>query len=209
MEAVIIISLFIISYLLGSIPTSVWIGKRFFGIDVREHGSKNAGATNTVRVLGWKAGIPVFIIDVLKGVAAVELAYLSPLHSGTGWFINLQLGLGLMALVGHIFPFFAGFKGGKGVAALLGVVLSLTTGPALITFGIFVVILLLFKYVSVGSIIAGLSYPIIVTFVYPHPLSIEIASIIMATALVITHRKNIKRLIKGEESKFLKPKVKA
>lgn len=202
MGTLVIILLFVVSYLLGSIPTSIWIGKWFYGIDVRKHGSGNAGATNTVRVLGWKAGLPVFIIDVLKGFAAVELAYFSSVEPGTVWFINFQIALGLTALIGHIFPLLAGFKGGKGVAALLGIIITLTTGPALLTFGIFILVFLLFKYVSIGSIIAGLSYPIIVSFFFPSfSTSIKIASIIMALVLIITHRKNIRRLIKGQESK--------
>jgi acyl phosphate:glycerol-3-phosphate acyltransferase len=202
MGTVLIVLLIIASYLIGSIPTSVWIGTWFYGIDIRKHGSGNAGATNTIRTLGWKAGISVFIIDVLKGFAAVELAYFSFIQHGTVWFINFQILLGLVALVGHIFPFWAGFKGGKGVAALLGVIITLTTGPALLTFGIFLLVLLLFKYVSIGSIIAGISYPVIVSFLYPSLSdSLKIASIIMAVVLIITHRKNIARLLRGEESK--------
>ena len=104
------------SYLLGSIPTAVWIGKAFYGIDVREFGSGNAGATNTFRVLGKKAGFPVLIIDVLKGSAAVALAFLSPIAFENPDFVDLQLGLGVAVLLGHIFPVFAGFRGGKGVA---------------------------------------------------------------------------------------------
>jgi len=190
------------AYLLGSIPTSVWLSNWFFGIDIRNHGSGNAGATNTIRILGYKAGLPVFIIDVLKGFGAVEMAYLSPLQPGTAWFINFQILLGLTVLIGHIFPLLAGFKGGKGAAALLGVVMTLTTGPALLTFGIFLLVLLLFKYVSFGSMIAGISYPLIVSFLYPSLSdSLKIASIIMALILIVTHRKNIDRLIKGQESK--------
>ena len=198
----VIVLIIIGAYLLGSIPTSVWVSNWFYGVDIRKHGSGNPGATNTIRILGYKAGLPVFIIDVLKGFGAVEMAYLSPLQPGTVWFINFQVLLGLTVLIGHIFPLLAGFKGGKGVAALLGVVITLTTGPALLTFGIFLLVLLLFKYVSFGSMIAGLSYPLIVSFLYPSLSdSLKIASILMAVILIITHRKNIDRLIKGQESK--------
>ncbi len=198
----IFVILIVVGYLLGSIPTSVWVGKWFFGIDIREHGSGNAGATNTVRILGWKAGIPVFIIDGLKGFAAIELAYLSPIELHSNWFINFQLALGLTALVGHIFPLFACFKGGKGVATLLGIVLTLTTWPGLLVFGTFLIILLLFKYVSLGSIAAGFCYPFVVSFIYPStPDALKIASIIMALALLFTHRKNIQRLLSGKELK--------
>ncbi len=202
METIVTVLLILSAYLLGSIPTSVWVGKWFYDIDIREKGSGNAGATNTIRVLGWKAGISVFIVDVLKGFAAVELAYLSPLHSGTMMFINFQILLGIIAIIGHIFPLLAGFKGGKGVAALLGIIITLTTGPALLSFGIFILVLLLFKYVSFGSMMAGISYPIIVSFFYPSLSdSLKIASIVMALILIITHRKNIKRLLNGEEAK--------
>jgi glycerol-3-phosphate acyltransferase PlsY len=198
----VIVLIIIGAYLLGSIPTSVWVSNWFYGVDIRKHGSGNPGATNTIRILGYKAGLPVFIIDVLKGFGAVEMAYLSPLQPGTVWFINFQVLLGLTVLIGHIFPLLAGFRGGKGVAALLGVVMTLTTGPALLTFGIFLLVLLLFKYVSFGSMIAGLSYPLIVSFLYPSLSdSLKIASILMAVILIITHRKNIDRLIKGQESK--------
>lgn len=190
-------------YLLGSIPTSVWIGKWFFGIDVREHGSGNAGATNTMRILGWKAGLAVFVIDGLKGFAAIELAYLSPIELKTNWFVSFQLALGLTALIGHIFPIFAFFKGGKGVATMLGIVLTMTTMPAIMVFGIFIIIFLLFKYVSLGSMIAGICYPFLVSFLYPStPDIIKIASVIMSIAIIITHRKNIQRLLNGEELKM-------
>src|SRR5574337_685732 len=108
------IIILIIAYLTGSIPSAVWIGKLFYGVDVREYGSGNAGATNTFRVLGKRAGIPVLLIDILKGIAAVQIPYLTELVPGTVHFINMQLVLGVAALFGHIFPLFAAFKGGKG-----------------------------------------------------------------------------------------------
>ncbi len=208
------ILLLFFAYLLGSIPTAVWVGKWFYNIDIRNFGSGNAGATNTLRVLGWKAGLPVFIIDGLKGAAAVELIYLMKIWpglsiyysfvSGTNVFVSFQLILGFTALIGHIFPIFAGFRGGKGVATLLGVVIAINPLPALLAFVVFVIILLLFKYVSVGSITAGLSYPLMIFFLFPHTqLSLKIASIFMSLALILTHKKNIRRLIKGEESKAL------
>ncbi len=197
-----IVLLFLVSYLIGSIPTSVWVGKKFYGIDVREHGSGNAGATNTIRVLGLKAGLPVFIIDIIKGFLAASLAVFSNYHTVPIAYINLQLIFGFSALLGHIFPCFAGFRGGKGVATLLGVVIALTPVPALIAFVIFLVVLFIFKYVSVGSMVAAIFYPLIIFFLFPDSaISIKSASIVMALALIITHRKNIKRLIKNEEPK--------
>jgi acyl phosphate:glycerol-3-phosphate acyltransferase len=212
MEIIVFTGIFIVAYLLGSIPTSVWVGKKFYGIDVREHGSGNAGATNTLRVLGWKAGLPVFIIDGLKGFVAASLVMFTSFQSGTNGYVNFQLILGFAALLGHVFPVFAGFRGGKGVATLLGVVIALTPLPAALAFIVFVIVLLIFKYVSIGSMVAGISYPLMIFFVFIHsPFSLKMASVIMAIALIVTHKKNIKRLLKGEESKasFLFNKKKA
>jgi glycerol-3-phosphate acyltransferase PlsY len=195
------IILVLLAYFLGSIPTSVWVGKWFYNTDVREYGSGNAGTTNTFRVLGWKAGLPVFIVDMAKGFVAVLLASFSSLTTHTDSYIIFQLILGFAALIGHVFPVFANFKGGKGVATLLGVVLALSPIPALCAFLVFAVVFLLFKYVSLGSIIAGISYPILICFIFHYPLSLKIASILMALALILTHRKNIKRLLNKSENK--------
>jgi len=145
------------AYLLGSIPTSVWIGKSFYGIDVREFGSGNAGATNTFRVLGKKAGIPVLIIDILKGTAAVALAYLSGFEQQSDEFINLQLGLGIAALIGHIFPVFAGFRGGKGVATILGIVVCIVPVSCSLVLVVFLIVLFSTRMVSLASMLGGFS----------------------------------------------------
>lgn len=195
------IFLIAVAYLFGSIPTSVWVGKWFYGIDIREHGSGNAGATNTLRVLGWKAGIPVFLIDIAKGFAAVSLVAFTDLPVHTDQRILFQLGLGFAALLGHVFPLFAGFKGGKGVATLLGVVLALSPMPALLVFGIFVVVLIISKYVSLGSMIAALGYAAMIGFIFPSPVSLKIAALVMALAVILTHRKNIQRLLNNTENK--------
>jgi acyl phosphate:glycerol-3-phosphate acyltransferase len=197
-----LIFLIVAAYFIGSIPTAVWVGKWFYGIDVREHGSRNPGTTNTFRVLGWKAGIPVFIIDVLKGWLAVKFAMFSDFHRGDMAYINFQLALGFAALFGHIFPVFAKFKGGKGVASLLGMTIAITPLPALTGFGIFTLVLLITKYVSLGSMTAGLSYPIMLLTIFnTKSVSLIIFSIIITLLLIVTHRKNILRLLKGEESK--------
>ena len=201
MELLLLVGLIVIAYLLGSIPTSVWVGKRFFNVDIREHGSGNAGATNTVRVLGWKAGGPVFIVDGLKGFAAASLVMFTCFVPATNEYINFQLALGFAALLGHVFPVFAGFRGGKGVATLLGVVIALTPAVAGIAFLIFIIVLFLFKYVSVGSMTAGVCYSLMALFIFDLPTSMKIASVVMAIALIVTHKKNIKKLLKGEESK--------
>src|ERR1700741_2137551 len=113
------VTMLIAAYLFGSIPTAVWIGRAFYGIDVREFGSGNAGATNVFRVLGKKAGIPVLLLDVVKGILAVALAHFSDFTSHTTPLINYQIAIGIAAVIGHIFPLFGGFRGGKGVATLL------------------------------------------------------------------------------------------
>jgi len=193
----------VIAYLLGSIPTAVWIGKIFYGIDIREHGSGNAGATNTFRTLGVKAGIPVLLFDVFKGWAAVKLIFFSAFHIyGTNDYIDFQLMLGIAALVGHIFPIYVGFRGGKGVASLLGVVLSIHPYSALVAIGIFLICLLITRYVSLSSIITGFTYPILIILVFKvTTLSLCVFSLVIAILLLFTHQKNIERLINKEESK--------
>ncbi len=198
----------LVAYLLGSIPSSVWIGKIFYGIDVREHGSGNAGTTNTIRILGYKAGIPVFIIDALKGWFAVFLTKIV-----FGYFPSIEMPeyMSLIAAVavvlGHIFPVFAGFRGGKGVATLLGVGFGLIPIPALIALGIFMLVLLCFGYVSLASITAAVTLPFITYFfVMPGKLLLLLLTIAVAVFIPITHRQNIKRLLNGTENKFLKKK---
>ncbi len=187
---------------MGSIPTAVCIGKFFYNIDVREYGSGNAGATNTFRVLGKRAGIPVLLIDVFKGFGAVYLAYFSPYVPGSNQFINLELVLGIASLVGHIFPLFASFRGGKGIATLLGIVLGVHPYGALISMGIFLIVLLISSYVSLSSMISAILFPIIVIFIFKTTVpSLVIFSILIAIMVLITHQKNIERLLRREESK--------
>ncbi|MCK4919482.1 MAG: glycerol-3-phosphate 1-O-acyltransferase PlsY [Bacteroidales bacterium] len=193
----------LLAYLTGSIPTSVWVGRGFFGIDVREHGSGNAGATNTMRVLGVKVGIPVLIFDLFKGWVAVKYAsFFNIFPSGSQELMILGIVLGMLAVVGHIYPVFVEFRGGKGVATIFGVFLSLALLPTLSAAAVFLIVLLIFKYVSLGSIIAGISFPIWIDFVFDSSyLSLRIFSIIVSVLLVVTHMKNIKRLIRAEEEK--------
>ncbi|MCD6020127.1 MAG: acyl-phosphate glycerol-3-phosphate acyltransferase [Bacteroidetes bacterium] len=202
METIVIISLLVAAYLLGSIPTAVWWGKRYYGIDVREFGSGNAGATNTFRVLGKKAGIPVLIVDIVKGTVAVLLAHLSPYVFDSNEFVNLELGLGIAALVGHVFPIFAGFRGGKGVATILGIVICLTPFTSLMVLGVFLIVLLATRYVSLSSMTAGLSFPFFLNVVLKNQNeTLLIFSLFVAILLIITHKKNISRLLKRQESK--------
>ncbi|MFD1256432.1 glycerol-3-phosphate 1-O-acyltransferase PlsY [Mucilaginibacter terrae] len=196
----------ILAYLFGSIPTAVWIGQAFYGIDVREYGSGNAGATNTFRVLGKKAGIPVMLMDILKGWTATNLAYFLSVTTTGGHqsaaFINYELALGIAAVMGHLFPVFAGFRGGKGVATLFGMVLAVNLHAALLCVLVFIIVLLLTKYVSLSSILGGFTYSIGVTFIFPMYIkSVIIYSMCICVLILVTHQKNIERLLKGKESK--------
>jgi len=198
----------ILAYLAGSIPSAVWAGRLFHGIDVREHGSGNAGATNTVRVLGWKTGIPVLIFDIFKGWLAASLPrFLEAAPDGSEQIMVLQIVCGMVAILGHVFPLFAGFRGGKGVATTFGVLLALQPWLTLACAGIFLVVLLISGYVSLGSIISVIMFPVLLLTVF-HTTSLlfKIFAILVAVAVVATHSKNISRLIRGEEKKFLKRK---
>jgi len=203
MEIIILILLVLFAYLTGAIPTSVIVGKYFYGIDIREHGSGNAGATNTIRILGTKVGVPVLIFDILKGWLSVKLSVFSVFAVGSESLVNFELLLGIVAVLGHIFPVYVHFKGGKGVATIGGVMLAISFFPTLSAVGVFIIVYALFRYVSLGSMIAGLSFPVFVIFVYKTPfLTMNVVSILVALLLIITHRKNIKRLLSGEESKL-------
>jgi acyl phosphate:glycerol-3-phosphate acyltransferase len=193
-----------LAYLIGSIPSAVWVGKVFYKIDVREHGSGNAGATNVIRVLGYKAGIPVLLFDVFKGWFAVQLAcifqhtFLSP-ESIT----YVMIALAIAVFSGHVFPVFAGFKGGKGVGTLAGVGIALFPIALLIVLVIFILILIITRYVSLSSLLGGLSFPFLVIFLCgeTNP-GLIVLSILVAILIPLTHIKNIRRLLKGEENRF-------
>jgi glycerol-3-phosphate acyltransferase PlsY len=194
------------AYLIGSIPTAVWYGNSFYGLDVRDYGSGNAGATNTFRVLGKKAGIIVMLVDILKGWIATSLVFVLA-HFGlisSDHVILYQILFGLAAVSGHIFPLYVNFKGGKGVATLLGMVLAIHWQAALICVLVFIIVFIISKYVSLGSMIASLAFPILLLLPFfkgpDKPLLIIFGFAIFA-AVVLTHQKNIIRLINGEENK--------
>jgi glycerol-3-phosphate acyltransferase PlsY len=197
------LTLILMAYMLGSIPSAVWVGKMLYGIDVRDYGSGNAGATNTFRVLGKKAGLPVLIMDILKGFLAVKMVWLTGKYlPDTQQFINLELSLGIASLLGHIFPIFAGFRGGKGVATLLGILCAVHIGAALICIGVFVLTLLLTQYVSLSSMMAALTFPISIMFIYHETVpGLNIFAMFVCILVLITHQKNIERLLRGEEGK--------
>ena len=193
----------ILAYLIGSVPTSVWVSNRFFGIDIRDYGSGNAGATNVYRVLGTRWGTFVMIMDMLKGMAAVQLAWLLPAYIDQDiQFQNLQTGLGLAAVLGHIFPIWADFRGGKGVATVFGMVLGISPITAVGCVAVFLIVLYLTRFVSLSSILASVAFPvfILVIFNVDNPLY-RVFAISVALIVLLTHQKNIGRLLRGEESK--------
>lgn len=193
----------LIGYVLGSIPSAVWIGKSLYGVDVREHGSKNAGATNTFRILGKKAGILVLLIDIIKGVLAVLCPLLITSHLDDRNLILLQLLVGAAVFLGHVFPLFAGFRGGKGVATSLGIVIGIHPPAAGLCLVVFLVVFLLSKYVSLGAITASFLFPIAIIFIFKSDsLYLNAFSIIIGLTVILTHKKNISRLVHGEENKM-------
>ena len=192
----------ILAYLVGSIPSAVWVGRQFYGIDVREFGSGNAGATNTFRVLGKKPGIAVLIMDVLKGFLAVKLAYIiGDYSSDSPEFIDFELALAVCGLMGHIFPVYVGFRGGKGIATMLGILIGVHPQAALICAIVFIITLLLSGYISLSSMMAGITFPIVIMVFYSTNSSINIFSLAVAVIILITHQRNIERILSKEESK--------
>ena len=211
----VVVTLFIIAYLLGSIPSAVWIGRKYYGVDVREHGSKNAGTTNVLRVLGARAALPVFAIDFLKGFIAVSLFQLLKYDEvilSQSWIINMKILAVFVVTLGHIFPVFANFRGGKGVATVLGAITGIQPNIALLCFTVWFAVFMVWHYVSLASVVAGCSFPVFVSIfsgsIYARhgldhtSISFLVFSFIVAIALLWTHRKNIGRLLDGEESKI-------
>jgi glycerol-3-phosphate acyltransferase PlsY len=196
--------LIIIAYLLGSIPTALIISRRFFGIDIRDYGSGNMGATNTFRVLGSKYGTIVMVCDILKGMAAVALYNFLPYYYHNELErTNFMIGLGLAAVLGHVFPIFANFKGGKGVATLFGMILAVQPVVAISCVGVFIFVLYLTRYVSLSSILGAIMLPVSVLWIWnEHELMYRIFALLVAFLVVITHQKNIGRILRGVESRI-------
>ncbi|MGC4104171.1 glycerol-3-phosphate 1-O-acyltransferase PlsY [Ferruginibacter sp.] len=195
--------LIILAYLIGSIPSALIISKKFFGIDIRDYGSGNMGATNTFRVLGSKYGTIVMIMDILKGVLAVALYNCLPYYfSNELQRTNFMIGLGLAAVAGHIFPIFANFKGGKGVATLFGMLLAVQPVVAISCVGVFLLVLYLTRYVSLSSILAAMFLPIGVLWIWnEHEFLYRLFTLIVAALVILTHQKNIGRILRGVESR--------
>jgi len=195
--------LVITAYLIGSIPTALIISRKYFGIDIREYGSGNMGATNAFRILGSKYGTLIMVLDVLKGMLAVGLFYLLPFYVSNEFErTNFMIALGLSAVIGHIFPIFADFKGGKGVATILGMLLAIQPIIALTCIGVFLIVLLLTRYVSLSSILGAIMLPICVLWIWnEHEMTYRIFALLVAVMVIITHQKNISRIIKGAENR--------
>lgn len=199
-----IIFLLLLAYLTGAFPSAVWLGKIFYNIDVREYGSGSAGATNTFRVLGIKAGIPVLFLDIFKGWLSVNYVLLisnSNMLSAELLFEN-QLAFGITAVLGHLFPVYTGFRGGKGIATMLGLLIGINPYAACFSFIIFIFILLIFRYVSLASMVASMAFPFFVLIILNSTnQSLNLFAIFVPILSLITHQKNIERLIRKEETK--------
>ncbi len=195
--------LIVLAYFIGSIPTALIISKTFFHIDIRDYGSGNMGATNTFRVLGSKYGTIVMIFDILKGMAAVALYSFLPQYLTDEWArTNLMVGLGLASVLGHIFPIFAQFRGGKGVATLFGMILTVQPVIAISCVGVFLLVLFLTRYVSLSSILAGIALPICVLWIWNDDVILyRIFAILVAALIILTHQKNIIKILRGSESR--------
>jgi acyl phosphate:glycerol-3-phosphate acyltransferase len=191
------------AYLIGSIPTALWISRYFFDIDIRDYGSGNAGATNTFRVLGSKWGTFVMVVDVLKGLLATSLYIFIPFYLHNEWDrTNFMVGLGLSAVIGHIFPIWADFRGGKGVATLFGMILAIQPAVAVCCVGVFLLVLYLTRFVSLSSILAGIAFAVLILFIFNEQVPLyRIFAIAVALMVILTHQKNISRILRGSESK--------
>ncbi|HEY4754865.1 MAG TPA: glycerol-3-phosphate 1-O-acyltransferase PlsY [Ignavibacteriaceae bacterium] len=209
-------TIIILSYLIGSIPTSIIISKAAKGIDIREHGSGNAGGTNVMRVLGWKHGVLVILLDAFKGVLAVVVV--ARLHYGSIPFENatpfddftlVQIIAGISAVIGHIWTVFAGFKGGKGIATALGMLLMIVTVDMLIAIGVFILVVTFSRYISLGSLAGAVAVPLAL-IVRENVFNVDIPNyntllpflIFVALLVIFTHRKNVVRLLNGNENKI-------
>lgn len=195
----------LLAYLIGSIPSAIWVSKWFFGVDVRDYGSNNAGATNTFRVIGKLAGFSVLFMDILKGWASVKLitTYFFTATLTQEVLINMQLAVGISAVLGHVFPLYEQFQGGKGVATLMGIILAINFQAAIGCVIIFLVIFLITNFVSLGAITAAFFFPIFTIFVLKsNSPSLIYFSISISILVIITHKKNIERLLNGTENKM-------
>ena len=210
-----VVVILLLSYLVGSIPGSLWAGKLLYGVDLREYGSGNAGATNAFRVLGWKAGVVSTVVDLGKGLLAAgviaPLLRIDPLPTWglVPWQATTVVCLvaGLVAILGHMFPIWAKFQGGKGMNTAAGVLFALTPITTAIALVVFVVVLVSFRYVSLASITAAIAFPSAVAIrryvfdIESLDPSLLVFGAIMAAGIIYAHRSNIKRLLQGNENR--------
>ena len=194
----------LLAYFIGSIPSAVWVSKWFFGVDVRDYGSNNAGATNTFRVIGRVAGFTVLFFDILKGWVSVKiLTSLILYEPQSSEFINMQLVVGITAVIGHVFPIYEKFQGGKGVATLMGIILAINFSAAIGCVVIFLLIFIFSSYVSLGAIVAAIFFPIITIFIIRvESISVVYFSIFISILVILTHKPNIYRLLNKDENKM-------
>ncbi len=208
------LTVLLISYVLGSIPSAIWVGKIYKGVDVREHGSGNAGTTNTFRVLGVPAGVTVFAMDFMKGfipsfwLSAIAFDLFAGPLAPPNWDVEafLKIACGLFAVIGHMFPIFARFKGGKGAATACGMLFGVEPISIAISFTLFGIIVYGTKYVSLASITATFIYPItllIMRYGLQQDIdgSIIVFGLFVASGIIYKHKSNIQRLLDGTESK--------
>jgi glycerol-3-phosphate acyltransferase PlsY len=204
----------LLSYLAGSIPTAILASRLVLKDDIRKHGSGNAGTTNVFRVMGWKPALVVLLIDIGKGMVSVLLISKIQIDAIPLDSIIVQILAGVFAIVGHIWTVFAGFRGGKGVGTAFGVLVSLVPMASLISLAIWIILVLITRIVSIGSLAAGVLFPVILVlqkkWLNPElPLAFIILGIGLGLLVIITHRENIKRLLKGEENRFGRKRVKS
>lgn len=194
----------LLAYFIGSIPSAIWVSKWFFGVDVRDYGSNNAGATNTFRVIGRVAGFTVLFFDILKGWVSVKiLTSLILYEPQSSEFINMQLVVGITAVIGHVFPIYEKFQGGKGVATLMGIILAINFSAAIGCVVIFLLIFIFTSYVSLGAIVAAIFFPIITIFIIRfESISVIYFSIFISILVILTHKPNIYRLLNKDENKM-------
>lgn len=188
---------FALAYLVGSIPTSYLAGRLVKGIDLREHGSRNLGATNVYRVLGWKVAVPVALVDILKGT--IPVVFIAPRASAS---LTVALLVGVAAILGHVFSVFMRFRGGKGVATAAGVMLGLTPWAVAASTIVWILLVWLTGYVSVASMAGAFTLPIAAWFLYPARRELVWLDAIVAGAIIWFHRANIRRLVSGTENRF-------
>ena len=195
----------LLAYLIGSFPSAIWISKWFFGVDVRDYGSNNAGATNTFRVIGKFAGFSVLFLDILKGWASVKLLTLILItyQPTSDAYINMQLIIGISAVLGHVFPIYEQFQGGKGVATLMGIILAINFSAAIGCVIIFLLIFIFTSYVSLGAMVAAFFFPVITIFIVKaESPALIYFSIFISILVITTHKKNIVRLLERQENKM-------